>query len=257
MFIAVAHITGFKIFSILVQKLFPMREIHLIFCTLVRYTKRGRYLLTNVKNQILVYETVDYKLIYCFRKHPCLVKQFLFVEETREVVSASDAQDLFLWRVIDSDQKLGSSQNKSPVYGHNSHEMYLDFDYCASLDLFLGCTESKTFVMYGDKCQVHLANFASDNFRVKCLKIDRGSEVLLAGTSQGSLVLFSLVHIFQILREKMSRMDSSNASRKKVLDQICTNLGFYDEAEHDRLPEQNLASILTGEGHERRSQVKE
>jgi hypothetical protein len=159
----------------------------------------------------------------------------MFVDETREVISSSDAQDLFLWRVIDSDQKSGPTQANPIVYGHNSHEMYLDFDYCASLDLFIGCTISRTFVMYGDKCQVHLANFATNEFNVTCLKIDRGSDIILAGTTQGSLLLFSLVHVFQILRFKMSNMEAMNGSRLAILKHVCQTLGFFEENDDERM----------------------
>ena len=198
-------------------------------------------MLTNVKNHILVYETIDYKLVYCFRQHPCLVRQFLYIEETREVISSSDAQDLFLWQVIDSDKKTGKGNVKAHVYGHNSHEMYLDFDYCAALDLFLGCTISRTFVLYGDKCQVHLTNFCSPNFNVSCLKIDRGSDIILAGTTQGGILLFSLVHIFQVLQGKIPE---KGGSRSKVLKQICERLGFFEEIEGDRMQEQGYATAF-------------
>jgi hypothetical protein len=231
MFLAVAHITGFKVFSILVQKLFPMREIHLIFCTLVRYTKRGRYLLTNVKNQILVYETIDYKLIYCFQKHPCLVRQFIYIEQTREVLSSSDANDLFLWRVVDSEVKESSSLSNPVVYGHNSNKPYIDFDYCPLLDLFLGCTEANTFVLYGDKCQAHLANFTTPLFQFTSLKLDRGSEMIFIGTSSGTLVVLSLVHIFQILRLRLHKIEEVTETRLKVLEDVCKKLGFYDDSE--------------------------
>ena len=260
MFLAVAHITGFKVFSILVQKLFPMREIHLIFCTLVRYTKRGRYLLTNVKNQILVYETIDYKLIYCFQKHPCLVRQFIYIEETREVISSSDAHDLFLWRVIDSEVKDSSTYSNPLVYGHNSHEAYTDFDYCPKIDLFLGSTKTGTFVLYGDKCQVHLANFKASSFHFTVLKMDRESEILFMGTSEGTLVLVSLVHIFQVLRQRLHRVEGVTPTRLKVFEDICKGLGFYDEVLLDDgcSSKKTLDRMLTSpspEVHERLSDV--
>lgn len=245
MFLAVAHITGFKVFSILVEKLYPMREIHLIFCTLVRYTRRGRYLLTNVKNQVLVYETIDYRLIYCFRKHPCLIRQFLFVEDTREVISSSDAQDLFLWRVVDSECKSSPyAQSGAVVYGHNSHELYSDFDYCAKLDLFLGATDSHSLVLYGDKCQVHLANFSSTNFNVSCLKIDRGSETILTGTKQGNLMLFSLVYMIHFLRQRFQSQENLKMSKIKILERLCMALGFFNEAGEDQTVKLGVNSIV-------------
>ena len=183
------------------------------------------------------------------------------------MISSSDAQDLFLWRVIDSDQKSGPSHANPIVYGHNSHEMYLDFDYCASLDLFIGCTISRTFVMYGDKCQVHLANFATSDFNVTCLKIDRGSDIILAGTIQGSLLLFSLVHVFQILRSRMMNMEDMNNSRLDILKHVCQTLGFFEENEEEKMEygfNSNIKETITKKSEDvikvsrnnRRSQIR-
>lgn len=46
-FLAVAFSSGFKVYSLLQENFFLLKEINLIQCTLVRYTHKGQYLLAS------------------------------------------------------------------------------------------------------------------------------------------------------------------------------------------------------------------
>ncbi len=46
-FLAVAFSSGFKVYTLLQENFFLLKEINLIQCTLVRYSHRGQYLLAS------------------------------------------------------------------------------------------------------------------------------------------------------------------------------------------------------------------
>ena len=60
MFIAVAFSNGFKVFAILNDSLYPLKEVNLTNCKLVKYAHGGHYLLTNEKNMIFIYDSIYY-----------------------------------------------------------------------------------------------------------------------------------------------------------------------------------------------------
>lgn len=229
MFLAAAQTTGFKVFAVLVKGLLLIKEIHLIFCTLIRYSPRGRYLLVNEKKQILVYDTIEYRLRFCFRRHSGLIRNFKFVESTRQVLSLSDAKDLFLWRVVDRGYTPNSEETE--ITGHTPTEHYEDYDYCSRLDLFVAVTKSKSFVLFGKKCSIFLAQFLSRGYSVNCLRIDRESEMILAGGSTGHIMLFSLIHVMELVLQRAQSEGLENHGTIGLVTELCSKLGFFENAD--------------------------
>ena len=61
MFIAVGFNNGFKIFAILNDQLYPLKEVNLTNCKILKYSHGGHYLVTNEKNAIIIYDTIYYE----------------------------------------------------------------------------------------------------------------------------------------------------------------------------------------------------
>ena len=77
--IAVALFTGFKIFAILDDKLQLIKEVDLVWCSIVNYTSRARYLVANEKNNVCVFDTIHYNLVFVFKSHARLLKKILLL----------------------------------------------------------------------------------------------------------------------------------------------------------------------------------
>ena len=78
-----------------------IKEVDLVWCSLVDYTSRARYLVTNEKNNICVFDTIHYNLVFVFKSHLRLIKKFITLDDQYTIISNCNNGDLMMWNVID------------------------------------------------------------------------------------------------------------------------------------------------------------
>lgn len=100
-YLAIALFTGFKIYLILDEKLQLIKEVDLVWCSLINYTSRARYLVANEKNNICVFDTIHYNLVFVFKSHLRLLKNFIVLDDQYTVISYCNNGDLMMWNIID------------------------------------------------------------------------------------------------------------------------------------------------------------
>lgn len=62
-FVAVGFANGFKVFAILTEGFFNLKDMGLSNCKIVKYSNGGHYLLTNEKSNIVIYDSIYYETV--------------------------------------------------------------------------------------------------------------------------------------------------------------------------------------------------
>lgn len=64
LFVAVGFTNGFKVFAILNEGFFPIKDVTLNNCKIVKYSNGGHMLITNEKTNVYIYDAIYYELIH-------------------------------------------------------------------------------------------------------------------------------------------------------------------------------------------------
>ena len=194
MFVAVAAFTGFKIFALLDDSLRLMRAVRLVWCTIIRYSKRARYLLANEKASVCIYDTVHYNLINVFSGHTKLIKEIFVLEDEVRVLSYCNERQLLFWEIIDEEEPSGRIENEKReqivVHRHVAKEDYRAFVYDERHEYFIAATESNNLLVYKDNCREFFFRYINDEYKVLCLAMDNQNQLVYTGTDRGSVKIY-------------------------------------------------------------------
>ena len=194
-FLAIAIFTGFQVFAILDDHLKLLKHVNLVWCTLIKYSKRAKYLLVNEKNRIYAFDTIHYNIVYFFAGHTILVKELIILEDELRVISFCNNNHLMLWEIIDKSKPTGyeenDTKNQVSVNKHIAKEHYSSFVYDEVHGFFIGTSPSNNFIVYTDACRKHLFTYNNPAYNVIGLEIDSASQLLYASTDQGSVKIYN------------------------------------------------------------------
>lgn len=120
MFVAVCFATGFKVFAILNDSFYPLKEVTLTNCKIIQYSHGGHYLVTNEKNNILIYETIYYDtILQVLEGHPALIKDIAISEDDILIISTCINGYVFCWNLL----KNNNGQGKE-IVRHQEESLY-------------------------------------------------------------------------------------------------------------------------------------
>jgi hypothetical protein len=86
-FVTVGFANGFKVFAILTDALFVLKEVGLSNCRIVKYSQGGHYLITNEKSNIVIYDSIYYETVAVLDGHTALIKDIAICENDTYIVS--------------------------------------------------------------------------------------------------------------------------------------------------------------------------
>lgn len=75
--------------------------MELVWCSVVKYSSRARYFLANEKNNICVFDAIHYNLIFVFKSHSKLIRNFIILEDQYRVISHCNGGDIMMWEIVD------------------------------------------------------------------------------------------------------------------------------------------------------------
>lgn len=87
LFVAVGFSSGFKIFALLNEGFFPLKEVSLNSCKILKYSHGGQFLITNEKSNVVVLDAVYYETIHVFDGHTAPIKDIAISLNDQYVVS--------------------------------------------------------------------------------------------------------------------------------------------------------------------------
>ncbi|EAR86922.2 WD domain, G-beta repeat protein (macronuclear) [Tetrahymena thermophila SB210] len=190
MFIAVGFTNGFKIFAILNDQLYPLKEVNLTNCKLVKYSHGGHYLLTNEKNTILIYDTIYYEAQQILEGHPALIRDVCITSNDIYIVSTCMNGYVFCWNILES------TQNIQKTFEHQENSIYNCIYYDLDVlkkegeqsdesNLFVGCSNEKYLSIYKERWKKIVAEFPVTDCYVTSLVVSTQLKCIFLGTNKG------------------------------------------------------------------------
>lgn len=191
--LALAMFTGFKVFLILDDKLQLAKEVDLVWCSIISYSSRGRYLVANEKNNLCVFDTIHYNLVFIFKLHQRLIKRFLILDDQFTIISYCNNGDLIMWTVLDKAKIIEKVEHEKKetleIYKHQcSH--YESFVYNQQLQFFIGINQDNQIVLYTNKCIQLSMVYNDESCQFLSLETDDKAGLLFVGTNRGSVRLY-------------------------------------------------------------------
>ena len=146
-FLTVGFANGFKVFAILTESLFSLKEVGLNNCRIVKYSNGGHFLLTNEKSNILIYDSIYYETISVLDGHTALIKDIAISENDSYIVSTCMNGYVFCWNIGESQSNILKEPEHQETTIYNS----IQYDIrqikgdqkVEEIDLFVGCTNEK------------------------------------------------------------------------------------------------------------------
>lgn len=99
MFLAVGFSNGFKIFAILSESFYPLKEVGLNNCKILKYSNGGHFLVANEKSNVIIYDSIYYEAIQVLDGHTALIKDIAISENDLFVVSTCMNGYVFCWNI--------------------------------------------------------------------------------------------------------------------------------------------------------------
>lgn len=161
--LAVAFNNGFKVYKLLKENFFLLKEKNLINCGHIMFSQGGQYLISSnftiiysepyfldEKSTIFVYDSVYFSQIFKFELHDSRIHGIHLVKD-RFVISNCTRGRVFFWEIEDkvkSGQKAvihhGEEKDAfSLTFGHEHTKPYTSYTYDFENDLFIGCLPEK------------------------------------------------------------------------------------------------------------------
>lgn len=194
MFVAAATFTGFKVFALLDDCLRLVRSVKLVWCTLVRYSKRARYLLVNEKSSVCIYDAIHYNLIQVFSGHSKLIKEIFILEDEYRVLSYCNERYLLFWEIQEKDEPSGrvskEKRDQIVVHRHTAKEDYHAFLYDEKHEYFIATSDSNNIIVYKDNCKEFMFRYVNPDYKILALAIDNQNQLLYAGTDKGVVKIY-------------------------------------------------------------------
>ena len=194
--LAISFFKGFKIYAILDKRLQFVKDVELVWCTIIRYSSRARYFLANEKNNVCVFDTIHYNLIFVFQGHTRLLRNFKVLDNQFSVVSYCNNGELMMWEIIDKEKisEKAETQKKEKVTVHKHREMniYYDYVYCEKKKIFVGTNKERNLLFYGDSCKNLVLSYKCKNVEFLSLDVDNKNELLFCSTDNGCIRIFDL-----------------------------------------------------------------
>lgn len=191
--IALAMFTGFKIFLILDDKIQLIKEVDLVWCSLINYSSRARYLVTNEKNNICVFDTIHYNLVFVFKSHMRLLKKLIILDDQYTIISYCNNGDLMMWQIIDKprvNEKVDNEKKEVLVVHKHQHSSYLTFVYNQIQDYFIGISDDNSLMVYTDQCKKHVIKYRDDSCEFLALETDDKNGLLYCSTNKGTIRIY-------------------------------------------------------------------
>ena len=194
--LAISFFKGFKIYAILDKKLQLVKDIELVWCTIIRYSSRARYFLANEKNNICVFDTIHYNLIFVFQGHTRLLRNFKILDTQFNVISYCNNGELMMWEIIDK-QKISEKvetqkKEKVTVHKHKELSIYYDYVYSEKKEMFIGTNKNSNLLFYDDFCKNLVFSYKCKNVEFLSLDFDNKNELLFCSTDNGCIRIFDL-----------------------------------------------------------------
>ena len=101
-FIAIGFSNGFKVFAILTEGLFSLKEVALSNCRIVKYSNGGHFLITNEKSNIVIYDSIYYETINVLDGHTALIKEIAISDNDLFLVSTCMNGYVFCWNLLET-----------------------------------------------------------------------------------------------------------------------------------------------------------
>jgi WD40 repeat protein len=101
-FLTVGFASGFKVFAILTDGLFALKEVSLNNCRIVKYSNGGHFLITNEKSNIVMYDSIYYETLEVLDGHTAMIKDISISENDTYIVSTCMNGYVFCWNLTET-----------------------------------------------------------------------------------------------------------------------------------------------------------
>ncbi|CAK83220.1 unnamed protein product (macronuclear) [Paramecium tetraurelia] len=180
LFVAVGFTNGFKVFAILNEGFFPLKDVTLNNCKIVKYSHGGHMLITNEKTNVYIYDAIYYELIHQFEFHNSPIKDIAISLNDQYIVSTCTSGYVYCYNLAELNNNVIREQK------HQEQGIFNSIQYD---EYFIGCTNEKLMVIFDQHFKLITEFHVTDCYLTKLLMTDQH---IIAGTSKGTVRIYPI-----------------------------------------------------------------